>query len=536
MPEPTGPRVRWFRQVVVPLALVALLAGAWELPEVWRWADLDTGPLGTLGLVRLLAVLVFVILFAVWFLIFSGFSLRARLLGVGAALLLAGAAVACVGEVGVEGSVTPFVKRWRWEPRPADLLRQELRERADDSGLSAVDLAVGENDFPRYRGERADGVVRGVRLATDWGERPPKERWRHRVGGGFAGFAVAGNVAVTVEQRDEDEVVVCYDRATGRQRWAYAYPAHFRDPTGDGPRATPTIAGGDVYSLGATGVLVCLDGKSGKLRWKADVLKDNGAKRVRWGMSGSPLVAGGKVIVNAGVDPERNVGRSLAAYDRETGKVVWAKGEHEAGYSSPQLATLAGREQVLLFDGGGLAGFDLKTGEELWRYPWKTYQEMNIVQPVVVGEDRVFIASEASNGCCLVRVRGEGKKFVAEPVWSNRNLCAKFSNPVAGGGFLYGLNYGNRLVCLDAETGERRWASGRQWYGHGQLLRAGGVLLVSTDRGDVALVGAGPERFRELGRVKVFNEQTWNTPALAGNELFVRNDVWMACYELPAGE
>src|SRR5262249_4659192 len=158
-----------------------------------------------------------------------------------------------------------------------------------------------------------------------------------------------------------------------------------------GPRATPTIAGGEVYSLGATGQLVCLEGATGRLKWSKDILEDNEAKRVTWGMTSSPLVAGDLVVVNPGVDPEHNAGRALAAYKRPTGERAWGAGTYKAGYSSPQLARLCGREQILLFDAGGLAGFDPGTGAELWRYPWETFSDMNIIQPLVLGQDRVLI-------------------------------------------------------------------------------------------------------------------------------------------------
>jgi outer membrane protein assembly factor BamB len=352
--------------------------------------------------------------------------------------------------------------------------------------------------------------------------------WKQPCGGGYAAFAVAGNVAVTIEQRRGDEVVVCYDRATGKERWTYAYPALFRDLTGNGPRATPTIANGEVYSLGAKGDLLCLKGKTGELKWATNILEDCGAEVVTWGMSSSPLVVGDLVVVNAGVGAKDRK-RALAAYDRNDGTLVWAKGDQPAGYSSPMLATLCGVRQVLLFDAGGLAGFDLLTGKELWRHPWKTYQDMNIIQPVVLPGDRVFLSSETSNGCAVLQVTKAGKKFAVEPVWANNRMGAKYANPVHLDGFIYGLS-GGLLVCLDAETGERRWRG--KSYGHGQLLAVAEHLVVLSERGFLALVDASPEGFRERGRLEVFGDKTWNTPALAGGRLYLRNHVEMACVEV----
>ena len=285
-----------------------------------------------------------------------------------------------------------------------------------------------------------------------------------------------------------------------------------------------------MYSLGATGRLVCLDGASGRCKWSVNILDDNQAAPITWGMAGSPLVAGDLVIVNPGVDPANNAGRSLAAYRRKDGSRAWGGGASRAGYSSPWKAWLAGREQVLLFDAGGLAGFAIDTGKELWRHPWKTSQDMNITQPLLLGDDRVFLASERSNGGAVLKIVCQGEAFSVREVWANRNLCSKFSNPVALGGAIYGLSNGT-LVCVDQQTGVRRWR-GRD-YGHGQVLAAGGAILVLSERGQVAVTAADAKRFRELARIQVFKDRTWNTLALAGRQLFVRNDVEMACFELP---
>src|SRR5207253_1242770 len=146
--------------------------------------------------------------------------------------------------------------------------------------------------------------------------------WRQPCGGGYAGFAVAGNLAVTIEQRRDQEAVVAYDTATGRERWAYAYPAQFTEQLGGpGPRATPTIAGRDVCSLGATGHLVCLDAATGQLKWAVDILTDN--QNLTWGMSGSPLVYDNVVVVNPGAQTEAAKGRAVVAYHRATGKEIW---------------------------------------------------------------------------------------------------------------------------------------------------------------------------------------------------------------------
>jgi outer membrane protein assembly factor BamB len=519
------------RRILFVLALLLLPVPALAVRSVWKWSDLDPRPTFALTATGWAVALACWVTLPVWIFLFSGWSGRTRAVIAGVMLLGLGGAVAAIDSVQFNGDLEP-IPHFRWRPRAEDALRTYLEEREDGEGLSPIDLTVDPlADFPRYRGARGDGVVIPAELLQlDWSKQPPRELWRHPCGGGFAGFAVAGNVAVTVEQRRDKETVVCYDRETGKERWAFSYDESFRHPTGHGPRATPTIADGEVYSLGATGLLVCLEGKTGKLRWSVDVLKDNEAKRVEWGMTSSPLVLGDLVIVNAGVDPKNNVERSLVAYRRKDHRRVWGAGSFKAAYSSPVRARLLGREQVLIFHASGLTSVDPKTGKELWQYPWKTGMDMNIIQPLVLGENRVFLSSETSNGCALLEVSRQGDEFTPREVWANHNLCSKFSNPVALGGAIYGLSDGS-MVCIDQQTGRRHWRG--RYYGHGQMLAVGGSLVVLSERGYVAVVAADVKRFRELSRLEVFAGRTWNTPALAGRQLFLRNDAEMACFELP---
>jgi len=524
----TKPRWRrfWFPSAVLVVITLAAL-----VPKIWDGLELDPGPLMTIRMVGTWLSLAGAIALPVWFFLFSGFRGPTKLAVLGVVLLAGGVFAGLVRSVELSGGWEPML-RWRWQADPAARFDEYLVQKATTASLPPLDLTIGPLDFPRYRGAQGDGVVRGVRLATDWST-PPRLLWRHPCGGGYAGFAVAGNVAVTIEQRRDQEAIVCYDRDSGSERWVYAYPAlfHRSEPMGgDGPRATPTIFDGAVYSLGATGVLVCLDGASGRERWKINILEDNGAANTAWAMSGSPLVVDDRVIVNPGIDPSQNAGKSLAAYDRKDGRKLWAANNRAAAYGSPEVVTLAGRRQILLFDGVGLAGFDLADGRELWSHPWETMMGMNIIQPLVVGADRVLISSELSNGAALLQIARDSEQFTVQEVWHNRYLASKFSSPVLHEGQIYGLNYGI-LSCLDAATGARRWKDQR--YGHGQILLAGDVILVLGEKGEVALVAADPNGGRELARLAALDGKTWNTPALAGKQLFVRNHTEMACYELP---
>ena len=304
---------------------------------------------------------------------------------------------------------------------------------------------------------------------------------------------------------------------------------------GDGSRSTPTIYDGRIFSLGATGELVCLTAE-GKKVWATNVLNDAKAKNIKWGLSGSPLIVDDLVIVHAGIDEAAPIDSALIAYEQTTGKIRWRSGKRKAGYSSPQLATFAGKLQILLFDGEALAGHDPKTGHELWQSPWKTMYEMNSIQPVVLGGDRVLISSELEQGCAMLRIKppdNDAGAWSVETVWQNKNLAARFANPVTDGKHIFGLHNTNGvLTCLDADTGAVKWKGDRE--GPGQMLLADGVLLVVNGKtGDVALFEADGAACKELARHRLFNEKTWNTPALAGDQLFVRNQFEIACLKLP---
>ncbi|HJT34298.1 MAG TPA: PQQ-binding-like beta-propeller repeat protein [Pirellulales bacterium] len=366
-----------------------------------------------------------------------------------------------------------------------------------------------------------------MRLARDWSARPPRLIWRVSIGQGWGGFAVADGLAFTQEQRGDLEAVVCYELATGRQRWIHTDAVCFRSPTaGDGPRATPAIGGADVYTLGATGILNCLDVRTGRRRWSVDVLADNRAGNLFHGLSGSPLVVGEAVLVSAGGAH----GRSLAAYDRRTGSRLWSGGDDAAGYGSPLLCRVAGQRQIVILNRPGLTAHDPRTGKVLWSFPWSNVQETNCSQPVPLGVDRVLVSTGYGKGSGLLAVRRTNDQWSAEAIWTSPGLKCKFCSAVVRAGFAYGLDDGV-LACLDLVDGRRRWRAGR--YGHGQLLLVDDLLLIQAESGEVVLVKATPDEHRELARFAALEGKTWNYPALAGTLLLVRNDHEAACYELP---
>jgi len=460
----------------------------------------------------------------------GGFSWRGRLVFL---LALAGGGfllTKLVRKVHVDGAMVPSDIEWIWEP-----------PRFDPSSLSGNPAALlgswspTPTDCAEFRGAKRDGVIPGPALAREWKTKPPKLVWGPvPVGLGYGSMAAAGDHLVTIEQRLDREAVVCYRRDSGSEVWVHSYPALFERSEmqgGSGPCSTPTVVGDQIFTLGATGVLLRLDGK-GKPVWSVNILEDVKADNLPWGMSGSPLVIDDLVIVNAGVGKQPDAVGGVVAYDVETGKRRWTSSDpKQAGYSSPQLSEVGGTKQVLIFDGHGLAGYEPKTGKQFWREPWSTNQGINVCQPILAGDDRLFISSGYMIGGGLFKVVPVKDQWTVERLWKDRrSMQCKFTSPVLHEGRLYGISDVD-LVCVDVKTGKRLWKGPD--VGYGQVLLRGDRLLVVTEKGAVVMAAATPAKYEELGRFEVFGEKTWNTPTLAGDRLYVRNHRSMVCIELP---
>lgn len=459
-----------------------------------------------------------------WVLLFSRMKWRVRLAVCGGVFGLIALTAGLFRIRGVTGDLLPILE-WRWKQTDTIAMPASQPPSPASRGSSLLQTT---NDFPQFLGPQRNAQVSGPTLARDWKAQPPRKLWSQPIGAAWSGFAVRGNYAVTQEQRGEDEMVVAYDLPTGVVLWSHADKAHYNTViAGEGPRATPTITSNRVYTLGATGILNCLDLATGAHIWSKDIIKDNHATVNGWGVSGSPLVIDQMVVVNAG-GPN---GRSLVAYDTATGDFVWGGGDAGADYSSPLPATLAGVRQILIFS-SRVAAHEVTSGNVLWEHPWPGGHP-HIAVPVILPGDRVLISSGYGTGSELLQIkRTADGKWSATRIWKSIRLKAKFTNVVYRDGFIYGLDDGI-LVCLDAADGSLKWKEGR--YGHGQVILSGPLLLVTDESGDIVLVEPIPEEHRELTRFTALHGKTWNPPALAGEYLVVRNDKEAACYRVPIG-
>ncbi|HCR16523.1 MAG TPA: hypothetical protein DIU35_03485 [Candidatus Latescibacteria bacterium] len=460
------------------------------------------------------------LLLLVWLLFYSRLSLRNRLISSGIYLFLISMAFFFIRIGGVSGDFVPKLE-WRFTA-------SEVPDRIGPSDGKNQKIRKGMPTYSQFLGPDRNATLPNVQIDADWQTNPPRLLWRQPIGKGWSAFAVFGQSAITQEQRGDNEQVVCYDLVSGEVRWRHSDNANYVSTTsGGGPRATPAISGERVYSYGATGILNCLDLHSGNLVWTRRTLEETGAQITDWGMACSPMVLNETVIVSPGGPDDK----SLVAYHKDTGEFIWGSGTARAGYSSPSLAKLAGREQILIFNRGQVSSHEPGTGEVLWQHPWtKGFSVQYVAQPVPLPGDRVFVSTGYGVGCELLQIKSEtGSALSASIVWKTPRLQAKFTNVVHKSGYIYGLDNG-RLVCLDLQDGQRKWKRGR--YGHGQLILVGDILLIQAESGEVILVDADPAGFNERARFQAIEGKTWNNPALAGRYLLVRNDREAACYEV----
>ncbi|MDY7091630.1 MAG: PQQ-binding-like beta-propeller repeat protein [Acidobacteriota bacterium] len=415
---------------------------------------------------------------------------------------------------------------WRWAETPEEELLEAV---ASEEVLAPPQAEIGEAVWPGFRGAQRNSVVPGVALATDWSASPPEELWSRPVGPGWSSFAVAGDLLYTQEQRGEQEAVSCYRASTGEPVWIHEDPARFWEPmAGTGPRATPTVHRGRVYALGATGILNALNALDGSRLWRRDVAEDTGAKTPEWGFSSSPLVVDGLVVVHTGA-PD---GKAVVAYDELSGEPRWFAPAGALSYSSVHLATLHGVRQLLIVTGDGVTSLAPADGSVLWRHEWPAGGGARVTQPWVLEDDTVLVGTSFGLGTRrLAPTKDAGSWSVAE-VWTTRRLKPYYNDFVVHGGHVYGFD-GRILTCIGVEDGERAWKGGR--YGNGQmlLLPEQDLLLVISDRGDVALVEAAPGAYTEVARIAAIEGKTWNHPVIADGVLYVRNGEEMAAFRLP---
>ena len=395
--------------------------------------------------------------------------------------------------------------------------------------------AQGEasGEWPQLLGPQRNGLSTETGLLDRWPTDGPKEIWRVPGGVGMSGLAISRGRMLTLVQREEKQWLIALDAKSGESVWQTPLAPEYRNAMGNGPRATPTISGDQVFVFTGEGILSAHNLGDGKQRWSHNVVKELSGKEAEYGMACSPLVVGEQVIVTAGAPKG-----TLVAFEAKSGKQLWTAGSDPAGYSSPALLKVGGRSQIVVFTGNSALGVDPTTGAVLWRYPFKTNYECNIATPLEINGN-IFLSSGENHGSVLLALKPDGDKFTLSEVWDSFGpksvLRNEWQTSMLIDGFLYGLdNVGGagpitHLTCIDAATGARKWQEAR--FGKGNLIAADGKLFITTMTGELVVARATSDRFDELGRATVLGS-TRQAPALSNGRLFLRDDKDIVCLDV----
>ncbi len=388
-------------------------------------------------------------------------------------------------------------------------------------------------DWPQFLGPRRTGISQEKNLVDAWPQGGLPEVWRVDGGIGMSGVVVVGGRLVTLWQDDDDQIVVALAADTGKRLWQTPVAPAFRNSMGNGPRSTPTIDGDRVFAYTGEGVLAAVQLTDGKLLWKRDVLDDLDANQADYGMACSPLVVGELVVVATGAP-----GASLMAFDKATGAVKWQSGNDSAGYSSPALLDIAGTKQLVAFTGESAIGLMPETGEPLWRYPFKTEYDCNVITPLVI-DNKVFISAGENRGSVLLELVKGPDGFKPREHWSSLGnmsaLRAEWQTPLLVDGCLFAFdNVGSagpvtNLVCLDAATGKQLWMQRR--FGKGNATYADGKLFIATMVGEIVIVRADPHGYVELGREAIMGGSR-QAPTIVDGRLYLRDNREVMCLDV----
>jgi outer membrane protein assembly factor BamB len=392
-------------------------------------------------------------------------------------------------------------------------------------------LCVAAADWPQFLGPTRNGIYTGAPLLEHWDANGPKIVWQKKIGAGFSSPVVSNGRLIIFQRTGLEEIVECLNPTNGKTIWKHAYPAKFKDPIhfNDGPRSTPAISDGRVYSFGVDGVLLCLDLETGAKVWSADVRADFKAERPWFGMICSPLIEGNSLLLNVGSTNKMGI----AAFNKKTGEILWKSTSDKCSASSPVCATIHDRRYALFLTRDRLVGLNPADGRIQFQFPWMSHDYGAVIaaSPVVV-DDTIFLSALYSMGSALLRVKADGAGL--EELWHTHQLSSHYQTGICKDGFLYAPDghqeEGPSLCCIELATGKVQWKNGE--YGEANLLLANDDLLLLTHQGELFFAPASPKEFKVKAQAQILPFLVRAYPALSDGYLFGRSTDKLVCVDL----
>lgn len=546
---PNGPSMIWMASAFGPFLVGLLVMLWWLIASRARWFERVLGVLGLVGgvgleqaichesmrgpLLIVMTIPMAIVGFALGAILF-GRKLSVQRTWVAVAFaLVASCFSALLRTDGVWGNFS-FGFDWRWNPTAESLAIREIHDAEHVAKIQKVDTEellaeLRSAPWPNFRGPQGNGAQSGLRFSDDWKANGPQEIWRNRIGPAWSSFAVGADRLFTQEQRESDEAVACYDANTGEPIWSFYTPSRFFEALGGlGPRGTPTLADGSVYALGAEGILVRLNAVDGKLVWKVDLKELADRKEPpMWGFSCSPCVDSKLVVVHAGGKQDKGV----IALNVEDGKVAWTAPAGEMSYSSVQKIQLLGQSYLCLLSNTGAHLWEPATGKSVCNYEFE-HQGYRACQAQVIGDNKLLIPAGMGTGTRLVEFTAGEQGLEGKELWTSKEMKPDFNDILVYDGNIYGFD--NAIfACIGLDDGKRRWKGGRYEKGQAILLADSGLILVVSEKGELVLLRATPEKHTELWKIEALSDKTWNHPVVVGDRLYIRNAQEAICYRLP---
>ncbi len=402
-----------------------------------------------------------------------------------------------------------------------------------------------QQDWPWWRGPQGNGVWEApAKLSWDWSRQPPVKLWQRPLGPAFSGIAVVGQQVFTMDRQPNEatkmdplagqERVICLDRTTGKEIWSFSYDAHYKDlDYHKGPRCTPTVHQGRVFTLGAVGHLHCLQAETGKVLWKKDLAGEHHANIPMWGCSAAPLVINNStLIVHAGLEPNG----CYVALSLETGDEKWRSGSDPVGYSPPILIENEGRQILVGWNPENIVGMESTTGRMLWNVPYPVTYGVSIATPIY--QEGHILVSGYWEGTKLIALNPQLDK--ATLVWEeNQFLRGLMSQPLYRNNHVYLLDKTHGITCFNLITGKVRWSDQNKLTPRNRNPQVSMVWLNQSDRaiclnaeGELVVTRFTTEGYSELARHRIV-APTWAHPAYSGEHVFARDDEKIVCFGLP---